>query len=110
MLEQFLKTVFGLIFRIGLLLAGLVVLASVLMAAGVLMAVWLLRALWAKLTGKPVQPWTFQVNRQAMWNRYYRAPGQTPDAGRAARHDAEVIDAEVTDVEPKAIKPPDAEK
>ena len=101
---------FGLIFRVGLLLAGLVVLASVLMAAGVLMAVWLLRALWAKLTGRPVQPWTFQVNRQAMWNRYYRAPGHAQGADRAARHDADVIDAEVTDVEPKAIKPPDAEK
>ena len=101
---------FGLLFRIGLLLAGLVVLASVLLAAGVLMAVWLTRALWAKLTGRPVQPWTFQVNRQAMWSRYYRTPGQGHGADSATRHDAEVIDADITDVEPKAIKPPDAEK
>lgn len=109
MLEPFLKTVFGLIFRIGLLLAGLVVLASVLVAASVLLVVWLLRALWAKLTGRPVQPWTFQVNRQAMWKRYYQAPGKAQDTGRATRHDMDVIDADVTDVEPKAIKPPDAE-
>ncbi len=107
-MDRFLKTLFGLIFRIGLLLAGLVVLASVLLAAGVLLTVWLLRALVAKLTGQPIQPWTFQVNRQAMWNRYYRAPGQRPEAAQPARHDSNVIDADVTDVEPKAIKPPHA--
>lgn len=112
MLENLLKTVLSLIFRIGLLLAGLVVLASVLVAASVLLALWLLRAAWAKLTGRPVQPWTFQVNRQAMWNRFNRAPGQapghSPGTGRTGRHDADVIDAEVTDVEPKAIKPPES--
>lgn len=107
-LDRFLKTVFSLIFRAGLLLAGLVVLASLFLAAGLLLAVWSLRALWAKLTGRPVQPWAFHVNRQAMWNRFYRAPGQAPGAGRSGRNDADVIDADVTDVEPKAIKPPEA--
>lgn len=102
------RSVFGLVFRIGLLLVGLVFVASLFVAAGLLLAVWLLRALWAKLTGRPVQPWVFQVNRQAMWNRFYRAPGQAQGAGRSARNDADVIDADVTDVEPKAIKPPEA--
>ena len=95
------------ILRVGLLLAGLVVLASLMLAASLLLALWLLRALWAKLTGRPVQPWVFNVNRQAMWNRFYRAPGQAPGAGRSARNDSDVVDADVTDVEPKAIKPPE---
>ncbi len=99
---------FSLIFRVGLLLAGLLFLVSLLLAVGVLLVVWLLRALWAKLTGRSVQPWTFQVNRQAMWSRFYRAPGQAPGAARSARNDGDVIDAEVIDVEPKAIKPPEA--
>jgi hypothetical protein len=38
-----------------------------------------------------------------MWSRFYRAPGQAPGAGRSARDDADVID-----VEPKAIKQPQA--
>lgn len=96
------KTIFAVIFRVVLLLAGLVFLASLLGAALLLLVVWLLRALWARLTGQPVVPWTFQINRQAMMDRFYRGPG----AGR--RDDADVIDAEVVEVvEIKEIKPPE---
>ena len=99
------KTIFGLIFKLVLMLAGLVFLASVLAAALVVLAFWLLRALWARLTGQPVSPWTFQVNRQAMMDRFYRGPG----SGRAARpDDANVIDAEIVEVvDVKEIKPPE---
>ncbi|MEI8169255.1 MAG: hypothetical protein WCG50_06240 [Rhodoferax sp.] len=99
------KTIFGLVLRLVLMLAGLVFLASVLAAALVVLAFWLVRALWARLTGQPVSPWTFQVNRQAMMDRFYRGPG----SGRAARpDDANVIDAEIVEVvDVKEIKPPE---
>jgi hypothetical protein len=99
------KIIFSVIFRAVLLLAGLVFMASLLAAALVLLVVWLLRAVWARLTGQPVVPWTFQVNRQAMMDRFYRGPG----SGRAARpDDADVIDAEVVEVvEVREIKAPE---
>jgi hypothetical protein len=100
----------GVVVRVVMVLAGLIFLASVLAMALILLGVWLLRALWAKLTGQPVIPWKFQVDRQAMWNRFYRAQGSEQGRGTgqgagssaAQRRD----DADVIDVEPKAIKPP----
>jgi len=47
-----------------LLLAGLVFFASVMLAAAFLLTLWLIRALWARVTGRPVTPWVFQMNRQ----------------------------------------------
>jgi hypothetical protein len=99
MLNQLIRTIFSAIGRIALLLAGLVFVASLLVAASLLLALWLARSLWARLTGQPVIPWTFQVNRQAVWNRFYRAPGQRT----ATRPD----DSNVIDVEPREIKPPE---
>lgn len=101
MLNKIIRAIFRVIARLVLLLAGLVFLASLLLAALLLLALWLLRALWARLSGRPVQPWTFQVNRQAMWNRFYR----TPEQGRSApRDDSNVIDVEIKEV--KEVKPP----
>lgn len=93
------KTIFSVLVRTTLLLAGLVFLASLLLAALVLAALWLLGALWARLTGRPVSPWTFRVDRHALWQRFYRPPGRTP----ARQRD----DANVIDVEPREIKPPE---
>jgi len=104
-----LLSLLGFVVRIGLFLAGLVFFASLLVAALLVLAVWLLRALWAKLTGRPVSPWTFQVNRQAVWDRFYRRPS---GHGATASRDDDVVDAQVrdvnvvTDVEPKRITPP----
>ncbi|MES2879448.1 MAG: hypothetical protein V4713_13620 [Pseudomonadota bacterium] len=96
------KSIFGVVFRVVLLLAALVFLASLVVGALLLLAVWLLRALWARLTGQPVMPWTFQFSRQAMMDRFYRASGQGPFSHR----DANVIDVtDVIEVEPKQIKP-----
>ena len=98
------KKFFGFVFRLVLLLAGLVFLTSLAMLMLLLLVVWLLRALWARLTGQAVSPWTFQVNRQAMMNRFYRtSAGQ---GGSPRRDDANVVDVEVVDVEVKQIKPP----
>lgn len=98
MVKQVMRTIFGVFLRAVLLLAGLVFLASLLLAALVLALLWLLSAVWARLTGRPVSPWTFRVDRQALWNRFYRPSGQTP--GRQRDH------ADVIDVEPKESKPP----
>ena len=94
-LNQVIKNMLGFILRTVLLLAGLVFVASLLLGGLLLLAVWLLRAFWARLSGRPVQPWSFQINRQAMWSRFYRPPGRAP----SPRHDqSDVIDAEVKEV------------
>lgn len=80
-MDNVIKTILGLLLRLVLVLMGLVFFLSVLAAALLLMAVWLLRSLWARLTGQPQQPWTFQILRQARWDRFYRAgrPGRADD-------------------------------
>lgn len=100
----------GFVVRVGLLLAGLVFFASLLAAGLLVLILWLLRALWAKVTGQPVSPWTFQVNRQAMWQRFNQGGFGQP--GAATSRPDNVVDVEatdvtvVTDVEPKRIVPP----
>ncbi len=102
------RSVLGVILRLGLLLAGLVFFASLMVMAGVVLLLWLLRALWAKLTGRPVQPWVFQMSRRPPWQR-----GGFP--GAPSNRDDNVVDAEVrvrpdvsdvTDVQPKRIERP----
>jgi hypothetical protein len=112
-LNEFLRIMVGVVVRVVMVVAGLIFLASVLVMALILLGVWLLRALWAKLTGQPVIPWKFQVDRQAMWNRFYRPPGsgqgqQAPGQGAGWSAGQRRDDADVIDVEPKAIKPPQA--
>lgn len=97
------NTIFGFLVRVALLLAGLIFMASLLAAGLLVLVLWLLRALWARLTGQPVSPWTFQVNRQAMWQRFYRSPAS---AGPPRRDDANIIDAEVKEI--KESKPPES--
>ena len=103
-MADFFVRVLGFVVRMGLLLAGLVFFASLLVAGLLVLLVWLLRAMWATLTGRPISPWTFQINRQAAWDRFYRrrAPGQpAASADVVDAHSREVND--VTDVEPKRI-------
>jgi hypothetical protein len=95
-LEKFIATILNILLRAVLLVMGLVFLLSLLIVASLLLALWLLRALWARLTGRPVQPWTFQVMRRAQWERFYRAGGMAPQ-GRA--DDADVIDVQARQVE-----------
>jgi hypothetical protein len=65
------------------------------MALGLLLlAVWLVRALFARLTGRPVTPWAFKINRQAQWSRFY--PGS--DRNTPSPEASDVIDAEVREV------------
>jgi len=107
-LAELIVKVLGWVLRIGLALAGLVFFVSLLAAGLLVLLVWLLRALWAKLTGKPVSPWTFKVDRQAAMGRFYRRHG----SARGAPMSDDVVDADVrdvsvvTDVEPKRITRP----
>jgi hypothetical protein len=104
-MAEFVRSILGFVLRLGLLLAGLVFFASVLSVGLLLLALWLLRALWAKVTGRPVQPWVFQMNRRPPWQQAH------PSGSGRAPSSADVIDAEardvsvVTDVEPKRIDP-----
>lgn len=101
-MNELLRVSVGVIVRVAILVASLIFLACVLAMALILVGVWLLRAVWAKLTGQPVIPWTFQVNRPAMWSRFYRPAEQGRGQFATQRRD----DSAVIDVEPKAIKPP----
>ena len=92
----------GFVVRVGLTLAGLIFFVSLLAAGLLVLLVWLLRALWAKITGQPVSPWTFQVNRQAMWN-HFRSPRPDGPERSSPPGAGEVIDADVTDVQVKRI-------
>lgn len=94
-MNRVMKTIFNVMFRVVLLLAGLVFMTSLLLAALMMMGVWLMQALWARLTGQPVRAWTFRVNPQATWNRFYRPPG----SGRPnARDDSDVVDVKIKEV------------
>ena len=96
-MDKLIKTIFALLLRTLLLLLGLVAVLSLLAVALLLLALWLVRALWARLTGRPVAAWQFQVMRRAQWQRFYRA-------GRPGRaHDSEVIDAQVIEVASRPI-------
>ncbi|MCM2296038.1 hypothetical protein [Rhodoferax sp.] len=94
-MNNFVKQVMRWILRLGLLAAALIFMASLLFAASLVLMLWLLRALWAKLTGRPVQPWVFRMNRADLWQRAYRST--TPGASRN-QMPMDVIDAEVTEV------------
>lgn len=109
-MDQWWRMILRTIFRLVLLLAGLVFVASLLAAALLVLAVWLLRAAWARLTGKPVSPWTFRVDRQAMWNRFYRPGAGGAASGRDDRDVVDVVDVvakETTELsEVRGIEPP----
>lgn len=113
-MKKFMDQIFRLVFRVALLLAGLVFFSSLLVLAILLLGWWLVRAMWARLTGQPVSPWVFTVDPRAQWNGFNRGPGDSEQGiGRAARpgpasgsgHVAEVAD--VTDVVAREIEPKD---
>ena len=94
----------NLLFRIVLVLAGLVVGASALVVFVLLLAWWGARAGWAKLTGRPVTPFVARMHRFGLDEMMRR--GQ---ASRTPRADSVVQRrprrADVTDVQ---ARPPSA--
>jgi hypothetical protein len=101
-LDNFLKWLLRLVFRLFLMAVGLAFFALLLGAASVMLLLWLLRAGWAKLTGQPVSPWAFSFNRRALWERAYR--GGAPAGSRHAQSAQDnVVDVEVVDVQAKRM-------
>ena len=95
--------------RAVLVVAGLVMFLSLLAAVLVLALAWGLRALWARLTGRPVVPWTMRVDPRAGWSTVYRSSGRwsaartapAPDAPPTRRAGVLPGADEVVDVEPR---------
>ena len=99
--------------RAVLLAAGLVLFLSLLAAAMVLALAWGLRAVWARLTGRPIVPWTMRVDPRSGWSTVYRSSARwtAPRAGAAPEGDAAesrrggVLPGagDVTDVKPREL-------
>jgi hypothetical protein len=106
-MAEVIRAVLGLILRLGLLLAGLVFFASLMLMAAVVLTLWLTHALWAKLTGRPVQPWVFKMNRRPPWQRggFAGAPSSQSDKVVDAEARVRPEEADVTDVQVKRIEP-----
>ncbi len=91
----------SLLFRLVLLVAGLVFAASLAVALLAVLALWGLRAIWAKLTGRPVVPFVMRIDPRGGFGRVYR-----PSASESRTPRADAIQpghniGDVTDVEPK---------
>lgn len=65
----------NLVFRLVLLVMGLVFAASLAVAVLLLAVVWGLRYGWARLTGQPVNPWVMRFNPRGGFDRF-RAAGR----------------------------------
>jgi hypothetical protein len=102
------RSVLGLVFRLGLLLAGLVFFASLMLMAAVVLVLWLLRAVWATVIGRPVQPWVFKMSRRPPWQRggFPGAPPSQADNVVDAEVRVRPDESDVTDVQPKRIERP----
>ncbi|HWT19279.1 MAG TPA: hypothetical protein VN280_10225 [Variovorax sp.] len=106
------------IFRVILLLLGLVFAASLAVAVMLLAAVWGVRYAWGRITGKPVTPWMASMggrfNPRSGFDRFRNAarPGEPTAADTAnARARGESVmrperirgsASDVTDVSPKS--------
>ncbi|MBN8753424.1 MULTISPECIES: hypothetical protein [Variovorax] len=105
------------IFRVILLLLGLVFAASLAVAVMLLAAVWGVRYAWGRLTGKPVTPWVMRFNPRSGFDRFRNAaqPAEPTAADVAnARARGESVErpvrirgsaSDVTDVSPKSVSP-----
>jgi hypothetical protein len=108
-LNDFLAGLTRWLIRAVVVVAGLVIFLSLLAAVLVLALVWGLRALWARLTGRPVMPWTMRVDPRTGWSTVYRsterwsAARPAPAADTPSRRAGVLPGAdEVVDVEPRA--------
>lgn len=99
--------------RAVLLAAGLVLFLSLLAAAMVLALAWGLRAIWARLTGRPMVPWTMRVDPRSGWNTVYRSSARWTSPRASAAPEGDVAETrrggvlpgagEVTDVQPRDL-------
>jgi hypothetical protein len=107
-LNDFLASLTRWLIRAVLVVAGLAMFLSLLAAVLVLALAWGLRAIWARLTGRPVMPWTMRVDPRTGWSTVYRSTerwsaARTAPASEAPSRRAGVLPGadEVVDVEPR---------
>ena len=111
-MNDFFADVLRLLLRLVLVAVGVVFFLSLLAAALVLALVWGLRALWARLTGRPITPWTTRIDPRTGWSTVYRsstrwratgaAPSDADEAPPVPAHLRPLPGAdEVTDVQPR---------
>ena len=103
------------LFRVILLLLGLVFAASLAVAVMLLAAVWGVRYAWGRLTGKPVTPWVMRFNPRSGFDRFRQAaspaePTAADVVSARARGESVVRPerirgsaSDVTDVSPKSV-------
>ena len=99
------QTVFNLLLRLVLLVAGLVFAASLLFAAVLFMLLWGLRALWARITGQPVAPFIMRVDPRTGFGQVFRGRAGMPQSGEPPR-DVPVGRRSLPDIEDVEAKPP----
>ena len=99
-----------------LFVAGVVLFLSLLAAALLLALVWGIRALWARLSGRPVVPWTMRFDPRQSWSTVYRSQSQKSASRTSSTSSAEPYNPtksgrrmhvlpgadEVVDVQPRA--------
>ena len=90
------------VFRLLLLVAGLLFAASLAVAAVLAVAFWGARAAWAKLTGQPVMPFIVRIDPRGGFDRMARRAGQESRTPRADALQPGRKIADVTDVEPRS--------
>lgn len=96
-----------------LFVAGVVLFLSLLAAALLLALVWGVRALWARLSGRPIVPWTMRFDPRQSWSTVYRSqPHKTSGSASSAEAHSPAKSGrrmhvlpgadEVVDVQPRA--------
>lgn len=84
---------------------GVVLFLSLVAAAAVLALVWGARALWARLTGRPVVPWTMRMDPRTGWSTVYRSTARWTAQAPSAHRGGEPAGAhDITDVVPREIR------
>ncbi len=98
------------VLRVFLFLMGLLFAASLAVAALLLLAVWMARLAWARLTGKPVTPWSVMFGQRfdprAGFERFRSAAARqdAPSAADVASARARgASDKDVTDVRARPV-------
>ena len=99
-------TVLSFLFRLLVLVAGLVFAASLFVAFLVVATLWLARRTWARLTGRPVRPFAMRMSPRGGFAFMMRRAPATAAAGatRTPRADAAGLarrHGDITDVQAK---------
>lgn len=91
--------------RLVIFAMGVVLFLSLVAAAALLTVVWGARALWARLTGRPVMPWTMRMDPRTGWSTVYRSTARwTAQKPAEPRRGESSSVHDITDVVPREIR------